>query len=89
MGSTAPIRRRSARAARLHHGLLSDGPVYPFTEQIALLAGRIDGEQRNKGIKIPFQDVPIGATAVHVRYAVVTGNTRHFEVIPDPEVKPL
>jgi predicted nucleic acid-binding protein len=69
--------------------LLKDVPVYPFTEPIALLAGRIDGEQQNKGIKIPFPDLLIGATAVHLRYAVVTGNARHFELIPDLEVKSL
>ena len=69
--------------------LLRDVPVYPVTEQIALLAGRLDGEQQNKGIKIPFPDLLIGATAVHLRYAVVTGNTRHFELIPDLEVKSL
>jgi predicted nucleic acid-binding protein len=69
--------------------LLRDVPVYPFTEQIALVAGKIDGEQQNKGIKIPFADLLIGATAVHLRYAVVTENIRHFAMIPDLDVKRL
>ena len=69
--------------------LLADVPAYPFTEQIAFLAGRIDGEQQSKGIKIPFQDLLIGTTALHLGYAVVTGNPRHFEMIPDLVVKQL
>ncbi len=69
--------------------LLADVPVYPLTQQIAFLAGRIDGEQQNQGVKIPFQDLLIGATALHLGYAVVTGNPRHFQKIPDLEVKQL
>jgi predicted nucleic acid-binding protein len=62
--------------------LLADVPVYPFTRPIAMLAGRIDAEQQMKGIKIPFQDLLIGATALDLGYAVVTGNARHFKIIP-------
>jgi predicted nucleic acid-binding protein len=36
--------------------LLTDVPVYPFTQQVAFMAGRIDGEQQRQGIRIPFQD---------------------------------
>lgn len=63
--------------------LLADVPVYPFTRQVALLAGRIDAEQQMKGVKIPFQDLLIGATALDLGYSVVTGNVRHFEIIPN------
>ncbi len=55
--------------------LLADVPVHPLTQQIAFLAGRIDAEQQSKGVKIPFQDLLIGATALHLGYAVVTGNS--------------
>jgi predicted nucleic acid-binding protein len=79
---------RSRREAFIQE-LLRDVPVYPFTEQIALLAGKLDGEQQSKGVKIPFPDLLIGATAMHLRYAVVTGNPRHFEMIPNLEVKQL
>ena len=79
---------RSRREAFIQE-LLRDVPVYPFTEQIAFLAGRLDGEQQSKGVKIPFPDLLIGATAMHLRYAVVTGNPRHFEMIPNLEVKQL
>jgi len=66
--------------------LLADVPVYPFTRQIALRAGRIDAEQQMKGAKIPFQDLLIGATALDLGYTVVTGNVRHFEIIPNLNV---
>ena len=69
--------------------LLADVPVYPFTQQIAFLAGRIDGEQQSRGVKIPFQDLLIGTTALHLGYAVVTGNPRHFQMIPKLDVKQL
>lgn len=79
---------RSRREAFIQE-LLRDVPVYPFTEQIAFLAGKLDGEQQSKGVKIPFPDLLIGATAMHLRYAVVTGNPRHFEMIPNLEVQQL
>jgi len=31
--------------------------VYPYTEQTALLAGKIDGEQTARGVVIPFPDL--------------------------------
>src|SRR5262249_21444462 len=67
-----------ARREAFIHELLADVPVYPFTEQIAFLAGRIDGEQQTKGLKIPFPDLLIGATALDLGYSVVSGNPRHF-----------
>lgn len=35
--------------------LVAGVPVHPFTGRAALLAGRMDGEQRAKGAKIPFR----------------------------------
>lgn len=69
--------------------LLADVPVHPLTRQVAFLAGRIDAEQQSQGVKIPFQDLLIGATALHLGYAVVTGNPRHFQKIPDLTVRQL
>ena len=43
--------------------LLADLTVYPFTKETALLAGRLDAEQRSRGVIIPFADLLIGATA--------------------------
>ncbi len=72
---------RSRREAFLRE-LMSDITVYPYTKETALLAGRLDGEQRNKGVVIPFTDLLIGATALLLGYSVLTVNTRHFRRIP-------
>ncbi len=47
-----------------------------------MLAGRLDGEQRSRGVIIPFADLLIGATALALGYSVLTVNARHFERIP-------
>jgi predicted nucleic acid-binding protein len=44
---------------------------------------------KNRGIKIPFQDLLIGATALHLGYAIVTGNPRQFKMIPSLVVEQL
>jgi predicted nucleic acid-binding protein len=77
--NTAAIR---ARREAFIQDLLADVPVYPLTQSIALLAGRIDAGQQSKGVKIPFQDLLIGVTGLHLGYTVVTGNPRHFQMVP-------
>ena len=62
--------------------LARDIPSYPLTAEIARLAGRIEGDGATRGIVIPFEDLLIGATALHLGFAVVTGNARHFNLIP-------
>jgi predicted nucleic acid-binding protein len=62
--------------------LLADLTVYPYTKEIAMLAGRIDGEERSKGMVIPFGDLLIGATALYLDYSVLTVNLRDFRRIP-------
>lgn len=64
------------------HELVSDIAVYPFTKELAFLAGRIDAEQQVLGVNIPFADLLIGATALALGYSVLTGNLRHFQGIP-------
>jgi predicted nucleic acid-binding protein len=64
------------------YDLLLDLEVISYTKSTALLAGRIDGEQRARGFTIPFPDLLIGATALEVDYSIVTGNLRHFNLIP-------
>jgi tRNA(fMet)-specific endonuclease VapC len=62
--------------------LRADLTVYPYTEETALLAGRIDGEQQSRGVVIPFGDLLIGATALSLGYQILTGNPRDFGRIP-------
>jgi predicted nucleic acid-binding protein len=70
--------RRRAFAAELFEILV----VYPLTLEIAQLAGRIEGEQAAMGNVIAFEDLIIGATALHLGFEVATLNRRHFERIP-------
>ncbi len=62
--------------------LLAELDVVPYTKNTALLAGRIDGEQRTLGIAIPSMDLLIGATALEIGYSILTVNLRHFRLIP-------
>jgi tRNA(fMet)-specific endonuclease VapC len=58
-------------------------PVHAITEETAELIGKISGEQAAKGIRLPFDDLAIGASALEQGYGVATLNVRHFEKIPD------
>ena len=69
--------------------LIADMTIYPLTAQIARLAGKISGQEAERGITLPFEDLLIGATALHLGFEVVTGNVRHFEMIPNLVVKQL
>ena len=62
--------------------LLQDVEVYPYTREMAVLAGKLDAEQQSRGITIPFGDLLIGATALAHNYSVLTVNLRHFRLIP-------
>jgi predicted nucleic acid-binding protein len=62
--------------------LCLDVPVHPVTLAIARLAGRIEGQEEAKGIRISFEDLLIGATALELNYSVATFNVRHFAQIP-------
>src|SRR6266481_8110510 len=62
--------------------LPSDVPVPPVTLAIARLAGRIEGQQEAMGIQFAFEDLLIGATALHLSYQVATLNLRDFRENP-------
>ena len=63
--------------------------VHPVTVEIARLAGRLDAEQRTIGIQVGFADLLIGATALYLRFQVVTLNERDFRNMPGLSVVPL
>jgi tRNA(fMet)-specific endonuclease VapC len=69
--------------------LLKQVEVYPYSTATAQLAGKINGEQQNRGIVIPFVDLMIGATALEVGYSILTTNIRHFRLIPNLVVHQL
>lgn len=69
--------------------LSRDMIVHPVTLSIAQLAGRIEGEQASKGIAIGFEDLVIGATALHLGFDVATANVKHFRQIPGLKIVTL
>jgi len=62
--------------------LSRDMIVHPVSLAIAQIAGRIEGEQADLGITIDFEDLVIGATALHLGFDVATTNVKHFQRIP-------
>jgi tRNA(fMet)-specific endonuclease VapC len=46
----------------------------------------LEGEQAARGVSIAFEDLLIGATALHLGYDVLTLKARHFQLIPDLSV---
>lgn len=69
--------------------LRKDLVVHPITLEIAELAGRVEGEQAARGVRIAFEDLLIGATALHLGYGVATLNLRHFQLIPGLQIAQL
>jgi predicted nucleic acid-binding protein len=69
--------------------LIADMTIHPLTAEIARLAGKLSGQEAERGITLPFEDLLIGATDLHLGFEVVTGNVRHFEMIPNLVVKQL
>jgi predicted nucleic acid-binding protein len=62
--------------------LCRDVPVYPVTLEVAWLAGRVEAEQEVKGVRLAFEDLLIGVTALHLGWSVATLNIRHFTSVP-------
>jgi predicted nucleic acid-binding protein len=91
---THGVYRAKADADRIRRAgfvdeLIRDMIVHPVSVAIAQLAGRIEGEQAAKGISIDFEDLVIGATALHLGFDVATTNVKHFQLIPGLKVVAL
>ena len=78
----AQMQAQQERRLEFIERLCRDVPVHPVTLDVARLVGRIEGQQEAKGIQLAFEDLAIGATALHLGYAVMTLNARHFQRIP-------
>jgi predicted nucleic acid-binding protein len=61
-------------------------PVEAFSKEMGQLAAKIDADAKRTGLVIPFEDLLIGVTALHIGYGVGTRNLRHFRVIPNLNV---
>lgn len=80
---------RKAIRLQFIHELVRTLPVHPVTVPIALRAGRIDGENTAKGIRVALSDLYIGVTALELGYGVATANLRHFQMIPGLSIVPF
>jgi predicted nucleic acid-binding protein len=81
--------RTDADRIRRHiffEGVVRDLIVHPVSLEIAQLAGRIEGEQAALGNIIAFEDLLIGATALHLGFDVASLNAKHFQRIPGLKV---
>jgi predicted nucleic acid-binding protein len=78
----AKLEERRQRRQAFVDELIRDLPVHPVTVETARLAGRIEGEQAERGVSIAFEDLLIAATALQLGFCVATGNVRHFQHIP-------
>ncbi len=85
----AKTQEQPQRRVEFIERLSSDVPVYPVTVDIARLAGGIEGQQEAKGIQLAFEDLLIGATALHLGYTVATLNMRDFQRVPGLSVVQL
>lgn len=85
----AKTQQQQERRLEFIERLASDVPVYPVTLEIARLAGRIEGQQEAKGIQLAFEDLLIGATALHLAYNIATLNLRDFQRVPGLSVVQL
>jgi predicted nucleic acid-binding protein len=66
--------------------VLAARPLVETTGEIAKKAGRIDGELRREGERIPPNDLVIGATGLVHDEPVVTRNMDDFERVPGLQV---
>ena len=73
---------RQQRRLEFIEELCRDVPLYPVTLEVVRLVGKIEGQEEAKGVRISFEDLLIGATALHLGYSVATHNVRHFRSIP-------
>ena len=62
-------------------------PVLPFDAEAARRYGAVRAELENRGTPIGDADIRIASIALVRGLIVVTGNTRHFERVPDLPVE--
>jgi tRNA(fMet)-specific endonuclease VapC len=80
---------QAAKRKQFLEDLIANIQIYPVTTELARRAGRIDAERQARGIRIAFQDMRIGVSALDLGYAVMTHNIRHFRMIPNLDVKQM
>jgi tRNA(fMet)-specific endonuclease VapC len=76
---------RSARPAeniaKVHH-VAANFPVVSVSEPIMERYGLLKADLAKQGQMLEDFDLVIAATALHLGYTLITGNTRHFNRVP-------
>jgi tRNA(fMet)-specific endonuclease VapC len=72
---------------QLEQILLPNLPVLPFDAVAARRYGEVRAELEGRGVLLGDADLRIGAIALARGLIVVTGNTQHFERIPELPVE--
>jgi predicted nucleic acid-binding protein len=80
---------RSRHRAEFLEAISDQLTIHDLTPPLARLVGRIEGEQASLGNTIAFEDLVIGATAIALDFGVLTGNPKHFTLIPNLPVLTL
>ena len=73
---------RKAKRQKFIEELQTAMPIHPVTVPVALRAGKIDGENRARGVQVALPDLLIGVTALELGYSVGTSNLRDFQRVP-------
>lgn len=69
------------------NGLLNTFKILPFDHDSSRIFGKLKAQLKKKGITVAEADLRIGSIALNHRLTVVTGNVRHFSLIPDLSVE--
>ena len=80
---------RRARRKEFVEAILSALPVVPVTLPIMRVFGEIDAQLTTRGERLPTSDLLIACTALSRGDEIVTGNTRHFDRVPELVVHSL
>lgn len=80
---------RKTKRQRFIEELQTAMPVHPVTVALALRAGKIDGENQARGVRLALPDLLIGVTALELGYSVGTANLRDFQRVPGLSVVQL
>ena len=85
----ANTQERKAKRQKFIEELQIAMPIHPVTVPLALRAGKIDGENQARGVRVALPDLLIGVTALELGYSVGTANLRDFQRVPDLTVVQL
>jgi len=67
--------------------LLPSVNIVGFDSKAAYICGRLRAELEKKGLPLDLADLEIAAISIAGNFLLVTGNTKHFERIPELRIE--